>query len=536
MVNKADHPATAPHELRGSVLYDQHGDSPYWALRELLQELDGGEDGIDVVVDQEQWEVSVGYQKSGLEPRPQDDVDSLYEYRINAYGNDQRKLPLLIQPRLDWKGDNRPNSVPKDLGLATNVKIETAVNLEPEEIERLIPAIMRGVARHAGVDWNGEYFEGPPHRYSSITQYERYYRLERGQARKIVRTDGIFHRLFHLLAEREGSKVVYSADNTEIVGYNHQVRLDKDAANRLLEDAQRGKQFKHYHPKHVRGDDSGDPLYHPKLGCLFKKGWNANNSVPWHEHPDLARELEENLVNLLHWANIPSRCGPTFIADDHFDAEPSDREVAIFEDPTPEIERDQDSVLVSTMSRLTDRDLDVLEGVALTDGGEAHVAELEQETGWATSTIYRALGTLDELLENENGNVSFISEKIQQRVREVVERTQEVVNAQARIVEDVLDVDPRDLERAGRAWQNWLHRYGAELIDHGRDTKIRVRTLMSRLKSASGEYAPEVVEYGAIAWVKAGRDPAEFRNAMIEYDTASGTETMLAKNLLAETG
>lgn len=234
-------------------------------------------------IDGEHWEVSIGNQKSGLEPRPHDDVQSLYEYRVNAYGHGERKLPLLIQPRLAWKDERRPKSVPRDLGLATNVKLETAVNLEPEEIEQLIPQIMTLLAQYAGVSWNPDYFTETPHEYSTITQYERYYRVERGQARKIIRSDGIFHRIFHLLADYEGSKVVYSADNTEIIGYNHQIRLDRSGAKELLEGRQRGKQFKHYHPQHVRGSDSGDPLYHPKIGCLFKKKWN--NELRRYKYP-----------------------------------------------------------------------------------------------------------------------------------------------------------------------------------------------------------------------------------------------------------
>jgi hypothetical protein len=529
----AEHPASAPHEVRGDLLFADHGASPYWALRKLVQHVNGGESNIEVDIDGERWVCSVSNQRSGLESRPDDAVESLYEYRINAYGRGERKLPLLIQPRLDWADERRPGSVPRDLGEATNVRLETAVNIEPAEIEDLLAPLLGGIADAVGFDdWNGEYFSGELHDYSTLTQYERYYRIERGQAEKLIRSDGIFHRLFQLLADQKGSKIVYSADNTEIVGYNHQIRLNKDAASRLLEGPQLGKQLKHYHPQTVHGDDSS-PLYHPKIGAALKKHWNANQAVPWHEHETVAQELEETLVNLLEWADVPTKCSDlVFIPDDHFDVQESDRDVAIFPDPTPEIEVEQESILVKTLSRLSDRDQDVVEVVS--DGGEAHVQEISDETGYAMSTIYRAIQKLDELLECDNGNVRYLSENIKDRVRDVVERTQEVVDAQSRILEDILDIDARDLERKGKAWANWLQKYGAELIDRGRDTKIRVRTVMSRRKSSAGQWAPEVAYIGAKAWIKAGRRPAEFRNAVLEYDTPTGVEQILARSLLQD--
>src|SRR6056297_1611619 len=123
------------HEVRGNMLFDDYGDKPYWALRSIFShEINGGVKNVEVEVDGEQWTVSLSHQKSGLQPRATDDVNQLYEYRVNAYGHGERKIPLLIRPRLGWADDDRaPNSVPDDLGEATNVNIQTATNIEPEE-------------------------------------------------------------------------------------------------------------------------------------------------------------------------------------------------------------------------------------------------------------------------------------------------------------------------------------------------------------------------------------------------------------------
>ncbi|SEH14637.1 Predicted transcriptional regulator [Natronorubrum sediminis] len=538
----ADHPATAAHEIRGYLTYSDYGDSPYWQWGKVVAAFDGGRKDINLELDGERWVVSVGYQNGGLEPRPSDPIDgNLREYRVTAHGEEERKLPLLIQPRLDWDAERRPQSVPADLGLATNVKLEQCVNLEPAEIEDLIPRVLRLIAEKAGVDWHPNYFTGTPHEYSSVTQYERYLRVMREFGRKIVNSDGIFHRLFHLLADQEGSKIVFSADNRDVVGYNHQLQLPTRAVSDMFPDGTRhGMQLKHYHPEHVRKDektDDGetDPLYHPKLGALFKKGLN-DESIRWHEIDDLTQELEETLVNVLEWADIPTKGSTSFISDWHFDANSrSEQDVALFEDPTPAVEASQESVLISTLTRLSDRDTDVLERVVRTDGG-LHVGEIATETEWSTSTIYRALRKLDDLLENENGNVSFISAKIRDRVRELVSQLDETVEATTRIIEDTLRVDPRDLERQGRAWQNWLTRYGAELVRDGEqpseNAKIRLREILSVYKSDSYENIGEILEYGKISWIKAGRDPAVFENATVVFDDPEGTTVANKARLL----
>ena len=526
------------HEVRGNLLYAEHGDKPYWALRSIYShEINGGAKNVDIEVEGEQWTVSLSHQPSGLQPRVSDSVDQLYEYRLNAYGYGERKMPLLIQPRLDWDDDDRaPNSVPDDPGEATNVNIQTAVNIEPDEIRRLFPKILKATFDALGVGWNPNFFTGPLHRYSNLTQWELYVRIQRAMARKIVKMDGILWRIFHLLGNLEGSKFVYSNDNTEVLGYNHQVRVDRKAASEIMPGRQHGKQFKHYHPQHVRGDSSqSDPLYHPKFGVLFKSGLN-NNSVRWADRGDLRDELHENLINVLEWAGIPTEPGPCFIADDHFEPEASENSVAIYDDPTPEIEAEQESILTKTLLSICDseRDQKMLEQVALADGGEVHVSELEDTVG-SSSTIYRGLKKLKGVLESDNGNVQYVSEKIRQQVTEIISVTEDVIENKTQILEDVLSVDPRDLERAGRAWQNWLNRYGAELDDQGEVTKIRIREVLSMIKSNPGEWAPEVLHWGKIAWANAGRDPATFKHAVVEFDRAyGGTKGIRVSELLRD--
>jgi hypothetical protein len=530
MAQTTTHPKSAPHEIRANILYTDHGDRPYWNIKEMAQELNSNDD-ISINIDGKTWNVSIKSQSSGLDPRPSDDVDTLYEYRVYCSAGDEQKLPLLIQPRLDWGKNNCPQPIPDDLGPATNVRVETATNLEPNDIEALIPRVFEKVTDYIDTSWPHGYLTGTPHPYSSITQYERYYRINRKESKLLVSTDGIFERLSELLSRTKGTKIVHTADNSEIIGHNHQVRLDHSAANKLLDGPQHGKQFKYYHPKHPRKRDSGDPLYHPKIGCLFKKKWNNNGSVPWNDHDDLSHELEENLINLLYWEDIPIRCGSPFVSDWHFSPTPSERSITIAEDPTPRISRHQDDSIIAALSELTERDRKIIKTVASASDGGIHVKDIESKTDRSSSTIYRGLDNLNELLQNKNGIVQFRSKKIQRRIHSILDSSTSS-NPQTQICADTLGDKASRIQETTNAWTRWRLNYDVDIDDNDDKLEIRIRTVMDKIKSKNCEFAPEVVNKGKSAWMKMGHDPKRFHNAEVKYDTSSGTKKTTVKSLL----
>jgi len=530
-----DHCRFAVHEYSGHHLFAEHGSSPYFALRVLIDQLDGAVSDVPVEIDGEEWLVTLFNQPSGLEPSRTDDVESLYEYRLHADGEGRRKFRALLQPRLDWEPDRQPKSVPNDCPEGVNVRSDQSSNVHPVEFVELLPKFLNALADELGLDWNSRYFGGPLHDYSSITQLEVYARLQRDMASKVVGGSGVMRRLFDLVADRKGSSVTYHADNDapnmDIVGYNHRLLFDAADASLLFDDVsrpgkRRGGQLKHYHPEYVRGEESqDDPLYHPKVGWLFKTSLNDGNAVAFAEVADLLRELEENLANVLAWSEVPiDPTTPPFVSDDHFVPQASGRDVELIDDPTPTIERDQESVLVRTMTRLEDSDLDVLDRL-ISDGGRADVDDLADESGWSVRTVYRVLDRLDEIIDSQNGSVSFLSRKVQQDVREVVRRVETTVEASARVVEDLLGLEQRDVERKGRAFQNWLTEYGAEIVDDGSGAgrmTIDVGASLALAKSRPEPHAPEVANFARHCWSKTGRDPAEILDAVLEFELPTG--------------
>lgn len=535
----ADHIAPAPHEVRGNLLYDDHGVRPYWALSSLFFSFDEGSKDFEIEIPRwrgegsRTWSVNFSYHNSGMEPRPSDEVDQLYEFDITAYAEEERKLPIQVKPRLGWDEcpERRPQSVPNDLGEAVCVHINNSTNIELDQIRYLVPLLLRGIAQGLGQSWDTSYFCGSLHDYSAITQHERYVRPSSDAAEKITRSDGVFRSLFDLLGDLEGSKVVYSADNRRTVGWNHQFRLTTTAARTAFEAGDGydqlhvGHQLKKYEPEHPGGREEGDPLAHPKLGALFKKGLNGDEAVPWSRRYELVEALDSYVLNIASWAGIAVSPGPWWQSDWHFSGDryaDERRQVALIDDPTPEIEQRQEATVVS-LFREIDSDSaaeEIVEELARTDGGTT-VDEVEETTEWSRSTIYRHLSKLDEILRLDNGTIEFVSEKLRNEIRDVLDVLNRSVDAATTALARVADMDPRDLDRKGKAWQKWVNRYAAEIEDAADGEQLRIRTVLAMLKSRPQEYAAEVVHWGRIAWRKSGRPLHRFPEK-VAFETPDG--------------
>jgi transposase len=527
------HVATAPHECEGNLIFSEHGLSPYCAVGDVLINQFDGYGETEVEIDGEQWTVALEYQKGGIAPRLEDDVpsDRLYEYRVNADGRGERKASFLIQPRFEEMRHYETGesiSTPFDhIAASEGVNVHfSGSNLEPVRYLKLFPQFVQELSQEAGTYVNPEYFTGRVHEMSNITTYERYVRLRRGMAKKIVGSTGIMHSLFQLLSDQAGSDVTYHASNsgpnTDIIGYNHRVVIDEDDADALLRHHRHGKQIKHYHPQYVN-DDEDDPLFHPKFGVLLKKSLNGS-AFDWHNRRKLRREIDETLINCPRWSGVPVQAGgTTYVADRHFDAAPAEDTVSFEPDPTPKIEAQQDTLLVSTLREMTDSDVEVLE--ALVDQGqECHPQEIAEHTGRGMSTVYRAFDRLEGLIENDAASVTFTSHKIREEVAGILERVEDRVEGAVDRVRQLLDIEVR--QSSSSAFDKRCRKYGAELKPNAEGKSvIRIDTALSRVKSTSAPRLEDVLEEALIALQEDGRDPHDLRRAQVEWRDGGGWST-----------
>jgi hypothetical protein len=390
--------------------------------------------------------------------------------------------------------------------------------------DQLIP-LLRGaidsLADSVDEEINRTYFRQPAPT-SKIVTVEWYVRIRRQYARKLVRSDGVFHKIMHLLSPEKGMEWVYKGDNSEIVGHRHAMDLPPAAISKLGPDYSLGVRAKSYHPKHARKKESDDdPLSSPKLGVAFHKSIDGE-ARSWDERDELRREIEEILINLMEWAGIPTEPDPTtFVDDDHFSVEPSEVSIGRLSDPTPDLEANQESLLMTVLGEISPAAQDVTETIA-TDGG-THYTEIADETDNSVSTIYRALEQLGELVESERGIVRFTSEKIRQEIIGMVDRLDELKESTADRVAELANIELRS--SADSAVEKWMAKYGAELVDFDGDGgTLRFDTLLTRLKSADEPNLWQTLQEGMDAWESTGRNWQKFARLRVDADLRSGAK------------
>lgn len=96
--------APAPHEADVFLWFDDNDLAPYWAVANLLSNtVDGGKHELTTARDGERWTITLMYAKSGIAPRPEDDVngDVLYEFDLSAEGPYHKSVHYNISPRYD---------------------------------------------------------------------------------------------------------------------------------------------------------------------------------------------------------------------------------------------------------------------------------------------------------------------------------------------------------------------------------------------------------------------------------------------------
>ncbi|ADB63408.1 hypothetical protein Htur_4622 (plasmid) [Haloterrigena turkmenica DSM 5511] len=158
---------------------------------------------------------------------------------------------------------------------------------------------------------------------------------------------------------------------------------------------------------------------------------NDNEAWAWADRHEVTEQIEETLLNALHWEDIPLGLdgNGVYVPDDHFDAVARDDPVELYEDPTPRLEAKSDHLLMTTLRDMGETARDVTETVA-TDGGTT-VDSLADQLGKHPATIYRAIEDLGDVLELDQGDVSFRARKYREELRALVESAEYAIESYA---------------------------------------------------------------------------------------------------------
>ncbi|WP_435145940.1 hypothetical protein [Halobaculum sp. P14] len=576
--------STNPHEVTADLNFATAGSladnmAPYWALCKFIRKLDGGGtfearipwlDGVephpiseaDPADDDPREEVEVslyygtdddGNPAGKIAPHPDFGLDQdrgMWEPRIHVDGIGERSVGFHVRPRYaemthvdtgnrirsPFDHDHQP-----DRGF--NVHADGS-NLEPDEYPHLLRCACQVLAEVAGEDWDEDYFTQPLPT-SNISTYERYLRLSRSLSEKLTRMGGAFHQLAMLLSDQEGTEGAYLWDNSEVQGYMHRLFIDQAGANILIPGHNWGTQIKSYHPEHEHSDPD-DPLYHPKFGALFQRkvsNHRINDStVPWSRRHDLGEQLHERLVNLLAWSGIPIDPNapgtandevPAFVEDWHFSPRPTRFDVDLADDPTPQIERSQESMLVRSFQRMTTSDLSLTEQL-VADGGRARYDDLAEQSETSETTVYRWLSRMGDAIESQNGVISFNSAHLREQFEEILGRTvttvENAVDHAVRAADTVLEKDAYQ-RTAGDPFDNWREKWDAVVENDGHE--LHLGSCLPHPEE--GTHAPvtagDVTTDGFEAWRKAGKAPGHFPKR-VRWNDESGTEHIEDANTL----
>ncbi len=406
-------------------------------------------------------------------------------------------------------------------------------NIEADRGLELLPAFFEEIFEHAGERINSEYLRAEPHEASRMWAYERYVRIQREWAEKLS-SAGVLQKVVHYLSDLEGIKAELHLDNKEVINHQNRLFLDPASASELLPGHTYGRKFEIYQLKDPDAVSKDHPSYHPKVEVLVNKANNDGNAWAWADRHEVTEQIEETLLNALHWEDIPLAPDGSgvYVADDHFDAVARDDPVELYEDPTPRLESKTDHLLMTTLRDMSDTAREVTETVA-TDG-HGTVDGLADELGKHPATIYRAIEDLGDILELDQGEISFRARKYQEELRALVESAEYAIESFADRIQHVMGLADHVAESS--PFQQWLAENGAKIDfdEQGNPKKLRVDAVLSMLKGDSLENAREVAQEAIDAWRHSGNDVVLFSQVPMIWRTPGGGQDSRRVGSLAD--
>jgi len=477
-----------PHEFHAYIKWNcEDLENPlrsYFGLRSLQGEHDFEQHGrlrTSVEIDGTECNVEFGFKSCGIAPRDVENfrLDEVREYLVYVYpkGYDswgdakseaRKRAYFRISPRwpdIETKEGNKSMSNPYDIE-GYDVEVEGS-NWEFNQYPTVLRRSLDALASRQGFRFNSptpiyssDFHEDRIHKSSNIVDAELYVRVCKGKTGKVIAYDGTLHKISLLLAgDREGyAKSI--RDDRECPGHYHTATIDSRRASELIGGHELAKEFKHYY---MRNPDAveGTALENPKIGVSFQNSIN-DDTLYWHDLDTLVTELDEVLLNVLNWSNLPTRPDDQlFVGDDYFEVTGSRRWRKILPDRLPRIEIKQDDQIFAAATQMNDTDTELIETL-LTDGGETSPKQLSETIGVHLDTVYRALKRLTPLVDHTYGEVQLGSKYIAQELTGYIDS---VSNSIKSGLENALDGLARAEAHGGNddPWSRWLDRYGGEI-------------------------------------------------------------------------
>jgi hypothetical protein len=456
----------------------------YFGLNSLQKEHDFAEHGrLRVGLEHEGDELTVafGFKDCAIAPadHPEFRLDEVHEYLVYVYpaaynsyedakSEGRARAYYRLSPRwpdLETADDAKPISNPHDIA---GFDVEVAgTNFRFDRYPELLHAALGRLADRQGFRFNSytpirpdDLHPDRMHESSNVTDAELYVRVDRDLTGQVYAFDGTLHRISMLLGEERGGYAKTVRDDRECEGHYHVATIGTMRAGELLGGHELGKEFKHYHMKDPDAVE-GTPLAHPKIGCALQNS-TTDDTVYWSDLDRLERELDEGILNVLQWSDLPTEVGSgAFVADDYFEPTSSRRFRKLVDERLPRLKAQQHQAVWSVVGNMTETD-QLLVDRLLTDGGQQSPADLADAIDRHLDTVYTALQRLGPIVEHTYGEVQLASKYVAQEVLKRIEGAKDAVQQSLR--QSASDLVRANLFGDGDdPWSRWLDRYGVQV-------------------------------------------------------------------------
>jgi len=227
----------------------------------------------------------------------------------------------------------------------------------------------------------------------------------------------------------------------------------------------------------------------------------CKGSPKYAELDRLERELDEALLNVLKWSDLPVRPDhQVYVPDDYFKVTGSQRFRKLLQNKLPDIEsmQEQEVRQLVVAGNATETDIQVLDTL-LTDGGQFSPSDLAEKIGVALSTIYKSIDRLDGMVNHRYGDVQLASQYVAQQVVGHMDVLRKTISTDIEGAIDALVRGEQFLDSPGSdPWSLWLSNW----VENIKENQGEPDEIEFGFQPADVEDAKRLMREGAGKWAQ----------------------------------
>lgn len=523
----------ACHELDANLNYS--GLQSWFAL---LARLDGAGAGTTETfnIDGETWHSKIYFTEGGLLPPEggetpagtEIDFETIREPRVKVWRDPeedpigQQGFNAHVRPRWQNLQAERDDGTKVDIAVPPGFEgISVRVQGSNIDFERYPDLFRTAIAVHRVARRHTDEI----HPTSNISDLAVYVRMLKEQSGPVHARDGPIARMGHLLeGDRRGYRKTVQNDEDasgrDLPGYYHTVTLGPERVREVFPEAAYPFEAKHYYAKHALSVPEDEPLHHPKVEVAYQTS-RHDGTVHWDDLDKLRGELEHALQSILASAGIdlsPDQSGgnggdetrgafrrdPYFPANVRASPEPTQLDLTT-------IKTTQHSIV---MTELRDGLSPIKEETlrtAVTDGGTISPTKIAEDGDFHINAVYRALRSMDEMLERSYGEIQLKSRWIAELVSDALSDAEKALRRGMDATAKAKHHEGTNDDRA--ALVAWAAKHEIDLQDAanpGKDAVIEMRQAGKDIQDKARE-----LKEAFRLWKKAGLPEQRFREAKL---------------------